>query len=251
MANPSTLLIDADILLYKAASSVENEVEFEEDIWVLWTDENEAVEAFNMQVANLLEQANTYSYLLCFSGSLNFRKDLFPDYKGNRKQRKPMGFAAIRKRLLLENLKKVFTLPESEADDCLGILATQKPDKFIIWSADKDLKQIPGRHLVDGKIVTVSQEDADLMFYTQVLTGDVTDNYKGCPGIGPVKAASILLDKKTDADMWTRIVGAYTKAGLTEEDALLNARLARILRTEDWDYENERHKLWTPNTPSK
>jgi DNA polymerase-1 len=42
------------------------------------------------------------------------------------------------------------------------------------------------------------------------------------------------------------VVDAYLKAGLTEEDALMNARMARILRAEDWDFENNEVKLWTP-----
>ena len=33
---------------------------------------------------------------------------------------------------------------------------------------------------------------------------------------------------------------------LTEEDALVNARLARILTVDDYDFENKKPKLWTP-----
>jgi len=250
------LLIDADILLYRAASSVENEVEFEDDVWVLWTDENEAIEAFTNSVAALLEQADTYGYLLCFSDSQNFRKDILPSYKGNRTARKPMGWKSIRERVLAEYAHKVITKPRLEADDCIGILATQSPDEYAIWSADKDLKQIPGKHLTDEGFITVSERDADLFFYKQVLTGDTADNYKGCPGIGPVKAEAILLAKKnpeqSDDDVcsqwWLRVRDAYAKAGLTEEDALTQARVARILRNTDWDKNKQEVRLWEPTT---
>lgn len=250
------LLIDADILLYRAASSVEREIEFEEDIWVLYTDENEAIEAFNNSVADLLEQADTYGYLLCFSDAKNFRKDILPTYKGQRTGRKPMGFKAIRERLMDEYAHKLVTKPLLEADDCIGILATKYPDEYAIWSADKDLKQIPGKHLVDGEWITVSEQEADLFFYTQVLTGDTADNYKGCPGIGAVKAEAILLGKKhpmqADEDIhaqwWLRVRDAYQKAGLTEEDALVQARVARILRHSDWDNKKQEVKLWLPTT---
>ena len=40
------------------------------------------------------------------------------------------------------------------------------------------------------------------------------------------------------------VVEAYEKAGLTEDDALVTARLARILRAEDYDGVNI--KLWEP-----
>jgi DNA polymerase-1 len=246
------LLIDADILLYRAAASVENEVEFEDDIWVLWTDENEAIEAFSLSVASLLERADTYGYLLCFSDSKNFRKDILPSYKGQRTQRKPMGFKSIRERLLKEYAHVVVSKPTLEADDCIGILATKFPDDYAIWSADKDLKQIPGKHLTEDGFVDVSPEDADLFFYTQVLTGDTADNYKGCPGVGPVKAEALLRGKKhpqqnpEDISMWARVRTAYEAAGLTEEDALVQARVARILRHEDWDEKKQEVKLWVP-----
>ena len=39
--------------------------------------------------------------------------------------------------------------------------------------------------------------------------------------------------------------------GLTEEDALVNARLARILTADDYDFEKKEPKLWTPSTDYK
>ena len=39
---------------------------------------------------------------------------------------------------------------------------------------------------------------------------------------------------------------AFEDKGLTEEDALLNARLARILTDEDYDSKEKQPKLWTP-----
>ncbi|CAB4124602.1 Exo 5'-3' exonuclease (including N-terminal domain of PolI) [uncultured Caudovirales phage] len=242
------LLIDADILLYRAASSVEREIEFEEDYWVLYTDENEAIEEFDRSVEALFKQANFKSYLLCFSDAKNYRKDILPSYKGNRTSRKPMAFKAIRERVLQENSKDIIMWPNVEADDCLGIISTKRPNIYVIWSADKDLMQIPGKHLVDGNIITVSEEQADLFFLRQVLTGDTVDNYKGCPGIGPVKADNILSKMKTFEERWKAICELYIKAGLTAEDALVQARMARILRADGWDSENQKVILWEPTT---
>lgn len=238
------LLIDADILLYRAASAVEREIEFEEDIWVLYTDENEAIQEFNYSVDALLERAETHRYLLCFSDSKNFRKNILPSYKGNRTARKPMGFKAIREEIYKLHTLNIVLKPNLEADDCLGILATKKPDEYVIWSIDKDLKQIPGRHLTEDCIVEVSQAEADFYFYKQILTGDTTDNYKGCPGIGPVKAESIL----ANGPYWPKVIAAYTKAGISEEDALVQARCARILRAENWNETEQEVILWEPTT---
>jgi DNA polymerase-1 len=47
---------------------------------------------------------------------------------------------------------------------------------------------------------------------------------------------------------WGAIKFAYEEQGLTEDDALLQARLARILRWDDWDNENGVPRLWgNPN----
>ena len=40
---------------------------------------------------------------------------------------------------------------------------------------------------------------------------------------------------------------AYRDRGLSDDDALLNARLAKILQKEDFDYDRNQPILWTPN----
>ena len=81
----------------------------------------------------------------------------------------------------------------------------------------------------------------------QVLTGDATDGYPGLPGLGPVGAEKVLLgrDLLDELKCWEAIVAAYVKKGLTEADALVQARMARILRAEDYSaYKGV--KLWEP-----
>ena len=46
--------------------------------------------------------------------------------------------------------------------------------------------------------------------------------------------------------MWQSVIDAYKSKGYTEEDALRNARMARILRAEDYDFKNKEVKLWKP-----
>ena len=59
-----------------------------------------------------------------------------------------------------------------------------------------------------------------------------------------MKRAETLFNK--EGYSWATVVKAFTDKGLTEEDALLNARLARILTIEDYDTEQQEPKLWTP-----
>lgn len=243
----STLLIDADILVYRAISSVEQETEWEPDVWSLTTDLQDAHEAFEQMLAFTIAEGGDRPYKLCFSDSKNFRKELNPTYKGNRAGvRKPVGFKAFRQQIIEKHDGLI--KPELEADDVLGILATKPGSDFIIVSADKDLLTVPGAHLIDSFVVNIGEHEADLKFYTQTLTGDQADGYSGCPGIGPKKAEQILSRPEARETPWEFIVETYQKAGLTEEDALLQARMARILRWQDWDSENQKVILWTPNS---
>ena len=72
----------------------------------------------------------------------------------------------------------------------------------------------------------------------QVLTGDSTDGYSGCPGIGPKRAGGILSKVKNE-QYWPAIVETYEAAGCTEEDAIRNLRLANILKADNWNTETQ------------
>lgn len=239
------LLIDADITAYNAVASAEEEIQWDEDTWTIHTDLAIAKEKFIKNIDKYREELKVDEYKLCFSDTQNFRKSLNPQYKGNRKGRKPVGYSPF-KQWAMETYPS-FSKPNLEADDCLGILATKFKDTIIV-SMDKDLMQIPGKFYrlgVDGKgeLLEVTEKQGTEFFLTQCLTGDVTDGYGGCPSIGPVKAEALF---KKHGYVWKTVEDAYVKAGLTQEDALLQARMARILRADDWDFKQDRMILWTP-----
>ena len=48
-------------------------------------------------------------------------------------------------------------------------------------------------------------------------------------------------------DKWEAVCKAFTDRGLSDDDALLNARLAKILRQEDYDLTNSQPILWNLN----
>ena len=133
-----------------------------------------------------------------------------------------------------------------EADDVCGILAANGSlGNFVLISPDKDMEQIPCRIYNLKDEFTQTPEDAELKLWLQALSGDQTDGYGGCKGIGPKKAAQIL-SKKGEKSYWEVIVKAYKDAEQTEEDALRNLRLAKILQAEDWDAEKQQPILITP-----
>ena len=133
-------------------------------------------------------------------------------------------------------------MEELEADDALGIYATANPGNVIV-SPDKDMRQIPGK-LYDLKdVTTIDPHDGHKWHFVQTLAGDQTDGYAGVPGYG-VKTATKLFEEK--GYYWETVVDAFKSKGMTHDDALLNARLAKILQASDYDFINKRFIAWCP-----
>lgn len=235
----TTLLVDGDIIAYKAATIAERAVNWGDGLWTLHAYEQDVAASCDQQILKLLEESGCSEIITCVSGKKNYRTEVAPYYKMNRKEvRKPMllGYA---RGYLMDQWEGQMT-DGIEADDLLGILGSSDLDKYVIWSADKDLKTIPARHLMDGEIITIDEETADYWFFLQTLMGDTTDGYKGCPTVGQKKADAILQADCT----WEAVVATYKKQGLGEEVALENARLARILRDGEYNFDTGEVKLW-------
>ncbi len=179
--------------------------------------------------------------ILFFSDSVNFRKKIFPEYKGHRNRKKPCGY----KKVISELSKRyeVIRLPELEADDAMGIYATANVGN-IICSPDKDMRQIPGKLYDMKEVTTIEPEEGEKWHLIQTLAGDQTDGYSGVPGIGIKRAVSLF---EEDGYTWKTVVKAFKDKGLTEDDALLNARLARILKHTDYDPIERTVIPWSPD----
>lgn len=187
--------------------------------------------------------------VLCFSGDGNFRKKLFPAYKAQRSAPKPVVFAALKKKL--SEFYKTYEKPGIEADDVLGILGTHPklvPGDKIIVSADKDMLQIPCKVSTDGRSADMPDDPAR-WHLMQTLCGDTADNYPGCRGIGKTRADKLLPPDEPET-WWPNVVKAFEDSGLTEADALLQARIAKILTHEWYDFNKKQPILWSPHVPT-
>ncbi|MCL8384147.1 hypothetical protein [Xanthobacter aminoxidans] len=241
------VLVDGDILAYTAGAAVERETRWDDDTFTLAADLDEAKDAFVTMLTKAKKEAEAADAapVICFTPSgPTFRHALWPTYKEGRK-RKPLVHKALVEWAKTELNYPSVEKPGLEADDCLGILATHPANaafRRVIVSGDKDLAQIPCEILdfKRGTLTTITEEEGEQLFLLQALTGDPTDNYPGCPGIGAKRAPGIA------AGGWAAIVAAYAKAGLTEADALIQARLARILRYADYDHQRKEPLLWEP-----
>lgn len=148
------------------------------------------------------------------NGHSPYRDALLPDYKGHRKNIS-VDYESLQsqKRIImgmlkLLRIKYVFDKHNStkyEGDDFLAYLVLNKKptEKVIIISSDKDFNQLIGK---DVKINNPRKDEMvhqgnckELFGYSPEETvdylsmvGDTSDDIKGIPGIGPVKARKIL-----------------------------------------------------------
>lgn len=182
-------------------------------------------------------------YELWITGQGNFRFNIYPEYKANRlKTPRPRFLEACRQHLMTAH--GAYMSDGCEADDMLGIGQCMAEDETMISSIDKDLLMIPGWHFIPeltrlGKVlreekrVLISPSEALHFFYTQLITGDSTDNIKGVRGAGKVAAR---LSLRTDGAEFNE-----------------SAALAEVRRLYDNDQELEMNArcLWIQRKPNE
>lgn len=274
-----TLLIDADLIAYRATAALQQTIDWNGDGSCVSVDGRlpEAKRAAKDVIEWFMDELDGDELLICLSDDVqNFRKKIDPIYKQSR--------TTVERPIHLYDLKEWMgetwpskLIPTLEADDVAGILATEPhTGERIIVSSDKDMKTIPGLLCQPDyersrlRLLEITPEEADRFHLFQTITGDATDCYPGCPGAGPVAAEQVLdgryhfehdrtfqrgprrgetvrewsYEDRPDLPVWLRIVSLYEKAGLPETSALTQARLAFILRASH--YVDGRRLDWHP-----
>ena len=237
------LLVDADYIVYKCCAGAETEVDYGSDVIVVsskFTDAMKNVER-ELEKISLAFPFQTDLHLY-FSDSTNFRKSIEESYKGHRNRKKPCGYKRVINELYNRYPCKI--LPTLEADDAMGIYATLEPGNVIV-SPDKDMRQIPGQLYNMTEMMTVTPEEGRNWHFIQTLAGDQTDGYSGVPGIGIKRAVSLFEENGYN---WKTVVEAFEAKDLDEEHALMNARLAKILTIDEYDFKKSEPILWTPTS---
>lgn len=236
--------IDGDILIYGICSACEYCARFEDDLDVVFCNLNEALGTADA-IMSKYKAMTKGSLSIYFTGSKNFRKNLYPEYKAHRKKvRKPAGFKALKE--LLEDKYHCLTEDGIEADDMIGLCHTRDTHRgltSLIISTDKDFKTIPGwiYNPDHDAFVMIDAEEANRNWLLQTLTGDKADGYPGLEGVGPVTAAKILKQ-----GTWQEVEDAFVNNGFTKEYALVQAWMARILRDNEYDFDAKEVRLWQP-----
>jgi len=189
-------------------------------------------------VDGILRHPRLTSYEIFIGGKGNFRYDIYPEYKSNRKaEDRPIHEDKLRQYLV--KFYKAKLVNGQEADDEVSILSTGRTD-VVIASIDKDLNNTPGWHYnYDTKeLYFVTDDDANLNFYRQLLMGDSTDGITGIKGVGKIAAESILPEALTPEEMCAIVWDEYASRGYTYEYFVLQGRLLWMRR--------ERNEMWEP-----
>lgn len=190
---------------------------------------------------------------LYLTGRGNFRDTLatIKPYKGNRDPNaKPYHYKSLRR--YLQNKWGATVVDGYEADDEVAAILYAERENAVLVGIDKDLLTIPGRHyhFKSKTFRTVSETEARVNFYRQLITGDAVDNIGGAYKAGEKAAIANIAETMNEAAMYRVTLEIYRKgleykgcpyAHLTAEAALLeNARLLHLRR-----YVGD---LWEPPT---
>ena len=242
-------LIDADSIMYKYASINQDVVHWETDISSVFTGLRDAKDGVDRHIQTIVRNSGARGRpLLVLSPAKNFRYDVLSTYKHNRKPSShPLALLLPLKRWIYAQYNTHVPC-YVEADDYCVWRMLSEPRKWVLCHIDKDLDQADGKHYNYNteRKYNITEREAEFKFYDQTLTGDTSDGYKGCPTIGTKRSALILNDKEDERTMWERVRDTYISRGLTEEDALQQARVARMLTPDEWDGADN-IKLWRAN----
>lgn len=251
------MIVDGDVLVYKIVSACQEKFQWEQDEVTNYIDLRRAKQSADGMLSEWRVRLKCGDIFMAFSDhTKNWRKALLPSYKAHRAKEKPMGYYELEE-YLLDTYDGV-QIHALEGDDVAAMQGTQLGSKkCVIVTIDKDLNGVPvplwNPTFPKDDPKDISEAEADYFHLLQTLMGDKVDNYDGCPSIGPVKAQKILEPffnkKRTRFDVraaWAGVLAAYKKEGKSEEEALVQARVARILRNTDFNYGTNQPILWRP-----
>jgi DNA polymerase-1 len=256
-----TLLLDADLLAYRASSANQRSYDWNGDGQKSIAADEEAARRFAEEaIVKYADDLRADDVIICLSDDFNsFRKDrVDPTYKAARGSvDRPVHLYDI-KEWMAETYDTV-RWTALEADDVMGILATDpnRTDERIIVSADKDLMTVPARlhrpavYHWDGRLIRkamtidITELEAIRFHFWQTIVGDTTDGYPGAFRVGDKSLyAEAVVEAESEEEAWGIVLEAFASVGQSEDDAVRQARLARILQFTDWDGRSPR--LWLP-----
>ena len=243
-----TLLIDADWLIYNSCCACEQDIRWTEWEHTLHSDERDIYNLIDsrLDVYKGIAEGD-HDIVMCFTSYPTFRHEIFPEYKINRiGKRKPLALKTV-----INYVKKNYesvSYENLEGDDVMRLLASYGTyTDPIIVSVDKDMRTVPCKLIAEDEIEHITEKKANRHWLEMSLAGDAGDGIQGIKGMGMVTASKTLADTPDTIEaLWDKVSKTYIKKGHTLADAILNARLTRILREGDYNYQTGEVNLWKP-----
>ena len=197
--------IDADSIIYRIALKTDISLK-------------KAMEYYDRAIEEIQWETCSGRVYVALKGEGNFRYDIEPDYKGQRKVSNVDEAVVERRKDLNEYAYSLghFKSDNCEADDVVSIWAQQSLDAkehYVIAHIDKDIDMVEGWHYNFTKetLYYICKDQGYRKMCLQMLTGDSTDNIQGLVGIGPKKAEKLLADV-SKADMLAKVQEAWEEA---------------------------------------
>ena len=196
-------------------------------------------------IESLAKSYNAGTIIVCADGGSSYRKEIYPEYKANRKERFAeqteqeakefeMFMAEFQDTLTLIKKKyPVFHFRGVEADDIAAYITQKiKYDECWLISSDKDWDLLISDTVsrfstVTRKETTVHNWDEHYDFEIEdyitfkCLTGDKGDNVPGVPGVGPKRAVQLMQQYGTVFDIYDAcpLEGKYKYIQAVNENA--------------------------------
>lgn len=236
-----------------------------------------AIFGFINTLDDLIRKEKPTHLAACFDppGGHTFRHEMFPEYKAGREKQPEDITLAIPfiKRILKAMNIPVVELPEYEADDVIGTLATRAAAQGFttyMMTPDKDYGQLVTdsifmyRPALKGQGFEVRGPQQVCERYgidhpAQVidllaLEGDASDNIPGCPGVGEKTAVKLISNFGSVEQMLARteeIKGTLrTKVEQNRQQILLSKDLATIRTDLNININPEDFKRAQPDVPA-
>ena len=220
--------IDADSIIYRIALKTDISLK-------------KAMEYYDRAIEEIQWETCSGKVFVALKGEGNFRYDIEPDYKGQRKVSTIDEAVVERRKDLNEYAYSLghFKSDNCEADDVVSIWAQQALDAgvhFVIAHIDKDIDMVEGWHYNFTKetLYYICKDQGYRKMCLQMLTGDSTDNIQGLVGIGPKKAEKLLADVP-QPDMLDKVREAWEEAHPEDWQDRLEVCWNLLYMRRDWD----------------
>lgn len=222
--NKTHLYIDGDMLVYRVGYASEHTGNFIDG--TSFKDPDFAL-AKRLAVSLLSKWCSQFgvdyspeNYTVVTSCSENWRFDIFPAYKANRKVlTKPLCYDKMRK--WLASLPNAEVTVNEEADDWLARRAVLDPNAVVI-TADKDFYNVPGKvfNISSERLYHPTESQAFCFLFFQALVGDRVDGYFGVPWVGNTKAVRLLkaCNRKTIRSSYLLLKREVFRRGKTRDE---------------------------------